>query len=75
MLEFLKNALTLSLVTGFLITLFIYIDSKINKNEKTKSEYMRIFIISGIVTYCIIPFYHVPKKILKEIIDVNPPSF
>ena len=63
MLEFLKNSFILSLTIGFLITLIILIDSKINKNPKSKSELVRLFIISSIVTYVLLPFYHIPKTI------------
>lgn len=75
MLGFLKNSFILSIIAGFLITLFSIIDGKLNKSSKSKSEYIRLFIISSIITYCLLPFYHIPKKILKEVIDAGPPSF
>ena len=75
MFGFLKNSIALALFAGFLITLFSVMDSKINKNPKSKSEFVRLFIISSLVTYCLLPFYYIPKKIFKEIIDVSPPKF
>ena len=75
MLQFLKSSFMLAIIAGLLITIISVIDSKINKTSKSKSEYVRLFIISSIVVYCLLPFYHVPKAILKEIIDTNPPKF
>jgi len=47
----------------------------ISKNEKTKGEYCRIFIVSSLIFAILLPYYHIPKRIFKENIIPGPAPF
>jgi hypothetical protein len=75
-LDFLKNPIILALIGGLLVSLYTYVDSRmISKNEKTKGEYCRVFIVSSLIFAILLPYYHIPKRIFKENIIPGPAPF
>lgn len=75
MLSLLKNSIVFALVVAIIITALVYLDSKICDTPKDDIFYIKLFVSILIVTYLLLQFYHVPKKILTEIIDVGPANF
>lgn len=50
----LLNPIFSAIVSGIFAVLLFYLDAKITKTKRTKVEYLKIFIISGLVTGLII---------------------
>ncbi len=71
-----KNPFMLSILGGILISLYSYIDNKFfTKHDKNVYDYTRIFVISSIVIGILLPYYHIPKRIFKEVISTGPAPF
>ena len=76
--KYLGNPYLLSLFSSILITLYVYIDWKLNNFEINNFDFLkiiRIFIISFLIMFILLPYYYIPKRIYKEIINVGPAPF
>ena len=75
-INLLKNPIILALICGILVTLYLYVDSSlITKQQKSRGEYVRNFIISSSIFAILLPFYYIPKRIFKEEITPGPAPF
>ena len=72
----LKNPIVLAIIGGLLVTLYRYVDTTlIDKKEKSKVGYARVFIVASGLFAVLLPYYHVPKRIFKEEIVPGPAPF
>jgi len=72
----LKNPIVLAIICGLLVTLYLYVDTTlIDKKEKSKIGYLRVFAVASALFAVLLPYYHVPKRIFKEDIVPGPAPF
>jgi hypothetical protein len=72
----LKNPIVLAIIGGLLVTLYLYVDTTlIDKKEKSKIGYLRVFAVTSALFAVLLPYYHVPKRIFKEDIIPGPAPF
>ena len=80
MINYLTNPLISGIISGILSILFYKLDSKITNTKKSKLEYLKIFIISSIVTGLIVYILSIdntPKLsgVIKKNISSDLPNF